>query len=91
MTARQRKARIRDICLQLTLLSKDGWRLAKPADYEPLERELTRLRGYPADIAPPRCVPCIRWANKGYRCSARTHGECDCPKCQGYCKCRSAS
>jgi len=22
-----------------------------------------------------------------YRCSKITHGECDCPKCQGYCKC----
>jgi hypothetical protein len=22
-----------------------------------------------------------------FRCSATTHGECDCPKCQGYCQC----
>lgn len=20
-------------------------------------------------------------------CSAKSHGECDCPKCQGYCTC----
>ena len=24
---------------------------------------------------------------KRFRCGAATHGECDCPKCQGYCKC----
>jgi hypothetical protein len=22
-----------------------------------------------------------------YRCAAAEYGECDCPKCQGYCKC----
>lgn len=22
-----------------------------------------------------------------FRCSAASHGECDCPKCQGYCEC----
>jgi hypothetical protein len=22
-----------------------------------------------------------------YRCAQQTHGECDCPKCQGYCEC----
>jgi len=22
-----------------------------------------------------------------FRCSAYTHLECDCPKCQGYCEC----
>jgi hypothetical protein len=22
-----------------------------------------------------------------FRCSAATHGECDCPRCQGYCTC----
>jgi hypothetical protein len=21
-----------------------------------------------------------------FRCSAATHGECDCPRCQGYCE-----
>jgi hypothetical protein len=24
-----------------------------------------------------------------YRCSKRTHLECDCPKCQGYCECNN--
>lgn len=25
---------------------------------------------------------------KRFRCSASTHGECDCPKCQGFCECK---
>ena len=34
------------------------------------------------------CKACKAWQAKGFRCSAVTHGECDCPKCQGYCKCK---
>jgi hypothetical protein len=26
-----------------------------------------------------------------FKCSAATHGECDCPRCQGYCKCEDRS
>jgi hypothetical protein len=32
------------------------------------------------------CKHCTEFF-KRFRCSAATHGECDCPKCQGYCKC----
>jgi hypothetical protein len=34
----------------------------------------------------PVCEPCQRFFAK-FSCAAATHGECDCPKCQGYCKC----
>ena len=34
-----------------------------------------------------KCKSCRTFEAKGFRCSAMTHGECDCPKCQGFCKC----
>jgi len=43
MTKRQRK-RYREIIRQLSELSKEGWRHAKPFDYLPLERELRDLQ-----------------------------------------------
>lgn len=42
LTARELERR-RVIRAQLCELSKDGWRHAKPCDYEPLERELRQL------------------------------------------------
>ena len=33
-----------------------------------------------------RCERCESFFSR-FSCSAKTHGECDCPKCQGYCKC----
>ena len=33
-----------------------------------------------------QCKACTEFF-KRYRCAAATHGECDCPKCQGYCEC----
>jgi hypothetical protein len=36
-------ARCRIIIAQLTKLSRNGWRDAKPCDYLPLEEELRRL------------------------------------------------
>ena len=33
-----------------------------------------------------RCDHCKRFFAQ-YKCSASSHGECDCPKCQGYCAC----
>lgn len=33
-----------------------------------------------------KCKSCEKFFSK-YVCSARSHGECDCPKCQGYCRC----
>jgi len=33
------------------------------------------------------CEPCNEFAAKGYRCTKTSHGECDCPKCQGFCEC----
>jgi hypothetical protein len=35
-----------------------------------------------------KCKPCEKFFSK-YVCSARSHGECDCPKCQGYCQCKA--
>lgn len=40
---RKAAARRRAIIAELSRLSRDGWRHAKPADYEPLERELREL------------------------------------------------
>lgn len=35
-----------------------------------------------------QCKHCKKFFNElGYRCAAETHGECDCPKCQGMCQC----
>lgn len=33
-----------------------------------------------------KCEACEKFFDKSV-CSAQTHGECDCPKCQGYCEC----
>ena len=74
MNLRQRKARIRAVTLLIAA--------ASPDEHHPLERELRELQSH------PRCVACARYFLR-YRCSARTHGECDCPKCQGYCRCKS--
>ena len=34
------------------------------------------------------CKHCKKFYAK-FRCSRVTHLECDCPKCQGYCECKS--
>lgn len=36
---------------------------------------------------PKWCSFCKVFFEK-FRCSMQSHGECDCPKCQGYCKCK---
>jgi hypothetical protein len=36
-----------------------------------------------------QCQKCDAYFRK-YRCSAASHGECDCPRCQGYCRCEDA-
>lgn len=33
-----------------------------------------------------RCTHCTDFF-KRYQCAKNTIGECDCPKCQGYCEC----
>lgn len=33
-----------------------------------------------------KCTPCKEYFAR-HVCSAATHGECDCPRCQGYCTC----
>jgi len=33
-----------------------------------------------------RCKYCEEFFSR-FRCGKESHGECDCPKCQGYCKC----
>jgi hypothetical protein len=40
---RKERARRREIIAELSRLSKNSWRDAKPADYQPLERELAAL------------------------------------------------
>ena len=40
----------------------------------------------PTPPAVPLCEPCQKFFAR-FRCAAHTHGECDCPKCQGYCRC----
>lgn len=34
------------------------------------------------------CKHCRKFFAR-FRCSADSHGECDCPKCQGYCTCNA--
>lgn len=34
----------------------------------------------------PKCKQCTDFFTK-FQCGASLFGECDCPKCQGYCKC----
>jgi hypothetical protein len=36
-----------------------------------------------------KCEHCQQFFAK-YQCGKDTHGECDCPKCQGYCECKPA-
>lgn len=52
---RKEKARWRAIVSQLRELSRDGWKHAKPCDYEPLERE---LRALDLKANPPEQRPC---------------------------------
>jgi DNA (cytosine-5)-methyltransferase 1 len=40
----------------------------------------------PAVAYKKQCAHCQAFFAQ-YRCAAESHGECDCPKCQGYCKC----
>ena len=42
LTSKQRKRRS-EITTELSRLSRNGWANAKPADYQPLERELDGL------------------------------------------------
>ena len=35
-----------------------------------------------------RCVACVRFFSR-YQCAMIPHGECDCPRCQGYCQCKA--
>ena len=39
-----------------------------------------------ADIVAGQCVPCQVFFER-FSCSALSHGECDCPRCQGLCHC----
>jgi hypothetical protein len=34
-----------------------------------------------------KCKSCVRWAMTKRPCTLSSHGECDCPKCQGLCDC----
>jgi hypothetical protein len=47
MNTKKQRQRRRQIVRELSQLSRDGWRDAKPCDYEPLERELRMLGGIP--------------------------------------------
>jgi len=51
---------------------------------------LTRNPPEPAHPMAPgfshECIECRAFFAR-FRCSAASHGECDCPKCQGYCSC----
>lgn len=40
-----------------------------------------------AQPAAPTCPACQDFFSR-FRCSAATHLECDCPRCQGLCECR---
>ena len=33
------------------------------------------------------CVMCDKWEKTGRPCTLKSHGECDCPVCQGLCTC----
>jgi len=34
-----------------------------------------------------QCAACREFFSR-FQCAAETHGECDCPQCQGYCACQ---
>jgi len=34
-----------------------------------------------------KCQSCTKFF-LNYHCSAATYGDCDCPKCQGFCTCK---
>jgi hypothetical protein len=34
------------------------------------------------------CKHCEKFHALGRYCTAKSHGECDCPKCQGFCECK---
>ncbi len=40
-----------------------------------------------AVVAPELCRHCRAYRGAGRVCTAYTHLECDCPKCQGFCEC----
>jgi len=54
--------------------------------HEPLAIEMEALR---AALDGDKCAHCAKFF-AAFRCSAASHGECDCPKCQGFCECNIA-
>lgn len=52
---------------------------------KPLTEQQVRTM-FAAKDAARQCRHCAKFATVG-RCSAATHLECDCPKCQGFCTC----
>ncbi len=40
----------------------------------------------PLPAADQRCRACEQFFAR-FQCGAAVYGECDCPKCQGYCEC----
>jgi hypothetical protein len=50
---------------------------------EPTKQQLDRE----LILAMSECRHCLAFRERGFICSALIHGECDCPKCQGFCEC----
>lgn len=62
-----------------------GWRVLRVTGTQVRKGQAV---GWLKRVLPSECKHCSAFF-KSYRCGMTTHGECDCPKCQGMCECRS--
>lgn len=60
--------------------------LAPKAPRKPRAKKATGTSSVTAPIV--KCEDCAIWEQTGRPCTVSSHGECDCPKCQGMCKCQ---
>lgn len=58
--------------------------VVKPIGWVPPEEEMTSIINAKRRAYAPKCKACTSFFSKF---SHNNLGECDCPKCQGYCKC----
>jgi hypothetical protein len=63
--------------------------LSDPQNPEVFNRAIRITDLFPAKLKSetPQCPECRKFFSR-FRCSAATHLECDCPRCQGTCTCK---